>query len=88
MSCTMKNRAVRSMGLLKDFDVGNVHLLGDSWKLWYWRSDGLAVSVVGPVSRQNWLDNLHGLCEFDSVEKFWRQVPPLVDYECYNVDCA
>lgn len=47
--------------------VGNVHLLSDTWKLWYWRFSGStsAISV-------DWMKNLHGLCEFDSVEKFWR----------------
>lgn len=54
--------------IVKGDVVGEVHLLNDSWKLWYWRFDGTVVQDV------NWTDNLHGLCEFDSVEKFWRQV--------------
>ncbi|XP_050433234.1 eukaryotic translation initiation factor 4E-like [Adelges cooleyi] len=41
----------------------DVHLLRDSWKLWYWK-----FNTVAPL---DWIDNLNGLCEFDSVEKFW-----------------
>lgn len=54
------------MDLVKNDYVGDIHLLSDSWKLWYWRFDG---SIT---TRTNWSENLHGLCEFDSVEKFWR----------------
>jgi len=67
----MRIRVVENMELLNNRDVGNVHLLGDSWKLWYWRFDGDPTSVDS-ISPQNWLDSLHGLCKFDSVEKFWR----------------
>lgn len=59
----MKNYTVKSM---KSVDDDDVHLLSESWKLWYWRSGGSVPTLVG------WMDNLHGLCEFDSVEKFWR----------------
>lgn len=70
------------MELLKGCDVGDVHLLPDSWKLWYWNYDGPASFATGcSIARQNWLDNLHGLCEFDSVEKFWRQVHKDVLYD-------
>lgn len=62
----MKDRCVKNMESIKKDYVGDVHLLSDSWKLWYWRCDG------STVTRSNWLENLHGLCEFDSVEKFWR----------------
>jgi len=64
------------MALIAKDDVGNVHLLNDSWKLWYWRFSGTVVPDV------NWTDNLHGLCEFDSVEKFWRQV---LTKKMYNI---
>jgi len=56
------------MALIDKDEVGNVHLLNDSWKLWYWKFSGTV------VPDENWTDNLYGLCEFDSVEKFWRQV--------------
>lgn len=52
-----------------DVVVGNVHLLNDTWKLWYWRFSG---SGHGTAISVDWMKNLHGLCEFDSVEKFWR----------------
>lgn len=60
----MPNRTATKMKLNKDSDVGNVHLLGDSWKLWYRRFNG-------SLSPLDWIENLHGLCEFDNVEKFW-----------------
>jgi hypothetical protein len=61
----MKNHNIKNMELESNY-MDDVHLLSDSWKLWYWKFDGL----IDP--RKNWLENLHGLCEFDSVEKFWR----------------
>lgn len=71
----MKNYTVKNMESVDDDDV---HLLSDSWKLWYWRSGG-SVSTL-----DDWMDNLHGLCEFDSVEKFWRQVQrvDLIIFKC------
>lgn len=51
---------------MKSVDDDDVHLLSESWKLWYWRFGGSVPTLV------DWMDNLHGLCEFDSVEKFWR----------------
>lgn len=62
--------SVEIMELVRDRDTGKVHLLGDSWKLWYWRVDD--PSGIPPVDLSVWMKNLHGLCEFDSVEKFWR----------------
>jgi len=64
------------MALIVKDEVSNVHLLNDSWKLWYWKFSGTVVPDV------NWTDNLHGLCEFDSVEKFWRRV---IKTKCINI---
>lgn len=63
----MNVRIVENMECNKnDHMVGDIHLLSDSWKLWYWKFSG---SVSASVE---WMENLHGLSEFDSVEKFWR----------------
>ncbi|XP_050541690.1 eukaryotic translation initiation factor 4E-1B-like [Daktulosphaira vitifoliae] len=45
------------------YDNEDVHLLRDSWKLWYWK--------INSDESLNWIENLNGLCEFDNVEKFW-----------------
>ncbi|VVC38221.1 Translation Initiation factor eIF-4e,Translation Initiation factor eIF- 4e-like,Eukaryotic [Cinara cedri] len=77
------------MELVRHSVVGNVHLLSDSWKLWYWRVD--VPAAAPPVNLSIWLKNLHGLCEFDSVEKFWSifnhiKIPSMLNIGCdYSV---
>lgn len=73
---------MKNMEFLRNGDVvGDIHLLSDTWKLWYWKFSGsVSVSI-------EWMENLHELCVFDSVEKFWRYLMRIIIiYNTYIIE--